>query len=104
MEYRVRALAEISAERRQQDAKWGEQNHDPVMWLAILGEEVGEAARAALKLRWGPEVHRSYWQGELQRELIQVAAVVLAFLECLDRGTWTWGAHANPQPQDGKDV
>lgn len=34
-------LREVSDERVRQDAKWGEQNHDPFKWLCILGEEVG---------------------------------------------------------------
>ena len=33
----------ILRERFNQDEKWGEQNHDIYKWLAILGEEVGEA-------------------------------------------------------------
>ena len=32
-------LNEVSAERQRQDAKWGEQNHDPLLWLSILTEE-----------------------------------------------------------------
>ena len=38
----------ILAERKRQDTKWGEQNHNIYKWLAILGEEVGEANKAAL--------------------------------------------------------
>lgn len=39
-------LAEVQAERFRQNAKWSDQHHDdPIVWLAILAEEVGEAAR-----------------------------------------------------------
>ena len=37
-----RALGDVLAERERQDAKWGEQNHDPFTWLTILD-----------KWRWG---------------------------------------------------
>jgi NTP pyrophosphatase (non-canonical NTP hydrolase) len=38
-------LANVAAERARQDAKWGEQNHHPAIWMAILLEEIGEAAK-----------------------------------------------------------
>lgn len=37
-------LGRIRHERRRQDGKWGPQSHSPQIWLAILSEEVGEAA------------------------------------------------------------
>lgn len=42
---RVISLDDVLAERLRQNAKWGPQHHDPIVWLAILAEEVGEAAR-----------------------------------------------------------
>ena len=42
-------LDEIGWERLRQNRKWGAQTHDPEVWLAILMEEVGEAAQAWLK-------------------------------------------------------
>ena len=39
-------LNDVRSERHRQDAKWGPQHHTPAEWLAILAEEVGEAARA----------------------------------------------------------
>ncbi len=65
-------------ERHRQDAKWGEQNHHPYKWLAILHEETGEAAKAVLESALG----------EYRKELVQVAAVSLAAIESLDRGKW----------------
>jgi hypothetical protein len=38
----------VMAERVRQEEKWGAQHHAPEMWLAILMEEVGEAAQAYL--------------------------------------------------------
>lgn len=42
-------LDEVERERHRQEAKWGPQHHDPPVWLAILMEEVGEAAQAWLQ-------------------------------------------------------
>lgn len=70
------ALSEIAAERNSQDEKWGEQNHGDLYWLGILIEEVGEAAKNIIE-------HKP---AELTRtELIQCAAVVVAWIECVDR-------------------
>lgn len=37
-------MGRILDERRRQDKIWGPQHHEPAVWLAILMEEVGEAA------------------------------------------------------------
>ena len=68
-------LDEIAAERARQDAKWGEQNHHETIWLAILAEEVGEAAAAALQER----------KDGYRAEMMQVAAVAVAAIESFDR-------------------
>lgn len=78
-----RILGEILKEREAQDVKWGEQNHKPIEWVAILTEEVGEVSAEAL------ELHFDHAGNSLERyraELVQVAAVALAMLECLERG------------------
>jgi NTP pyrophosphatase (non-canonical NTP hydrolase) len=78
-------LAEVKTERQRQDAKWGEQNHDPFAYLAILTEEVGEAAQAAVQARFeGGDPAR------FRHEIVQVAAVAVAIVECVDRGLWAW--------------
>lgn len=77
------ALASVLGERTRQDAKWGEQNHDTITYLAILMEEVGELAQAAIQQRFGGP------QGSVEHvreEAVQTAAVALAIVECLDRG------------------
>jgi hypothetical protein len=79
-------FALVEDERIRQDDKWGEQNHDPFTWLAILGEEVGEANKAALEARFGDEA----WLEDYAQELIQVAAVAFAMIECLERRKWCW--------------
>jgi NTP pyrophosphatase (non-canonical NTP hydrolase) len=74
-------LQEIQNERDRQDKKWGEQNHHPIIWLMILGEEVGEANQAMLEHRFGNRNPEKY-----REEMIQVAAVAVAALESFDRG------------------
>lgn len=77
-------LAEVRAERERQDGKWGQQNHEPFLWLAILGEEFGESQKAALDARIGAQTGKATLE-DLREELIQTAAVAVAFVECLDR-------------------
>jgi len=52
----------IKAERIKQDVKWGEQNHNDPRWLSI---------NACIE--------------NLEYELIQVAAVCVAWVECIRR-------------------
>jgi hypothetical protein len=69
-------LDEIAAELRRQHELWGRQLHQPLYWHAILAEEAGEVAKALV-------------DGDLgvaRTELIQVAAVAVAFASALDDG------------------
>jgi len=80
-------LKAIQAEGYKQDAKWGEQNHDPSVWLAILTEEVGELAQAIIADRFAddePGMHDSH-HVSMEIEAIQVAAVAAHFVEFLAR-------------------
>lgn len=78
------ALQEVLAERLRQDAKWGEQNHKPEWWLAILGEEYGEACQAALEAHFKGYARHGKLD-DYRTELVQVAAVAVAAIESLDR-------------------
>lgn len=78
-------LNKILEERKKQDEKWGEQNHTPIEWCAILMEEVGEMAKEAHEYHF-----KRYYKdtGQLERyekELIQCAAVCVSMLESLNR-------------------
>lgn len=73
-------IAELFLERERQDSKWGVQDHKHTMWSTILGEEVGEVCDAVLEREFGGETDR-----EIENELIQVAAVCIAWLECIER-------------------
>ena len=80
-----RVRSDIRDERLRQELKWGEQNHNPFVYLTILMEEVGELSEAALHARFGgPEAEN------MRAEAVQVAAVAQAIVECLDRGKWKW--------------
>lgn len=63
----------ILAERKRQDEKWGVKNHSPFVWNAILTEEVGEVSHEILNNE--PD------SDGLQIELVQIAAVIFAWLE-----------------------
>ncbi|TWP23508.1 hypothetical protein ETU10_07230 [Apibacter muscae] len=77
---------EISQERNQQNKKWGEQNHNPIEWISILTEEVGEVAKEAVDAHFSQDFHiKTSCLDKYRKELIQVAAVVVAMAECLDR-------------------
>lgn len=73
-------LKEVSEERDRQDRKWGEQKHAPDRWCLILGEEVGEVNKAVLEYRFSGTGLKDY-----RDELIQVAAICVAAIECLDK-------------------
>ena len=77
----------VQMERIKQDVKWGEQNHADLAWLAILGEEFGEASQCVTKSSVGPTEPteaKEYYE-LLEYELVQVAAVCVAWLECIRR-------------------
>jgi len=72
-------LEAVLEERNRQDTKWGEQNHRDSVWLAILTEEVGEVAKAILE-------QKVCGSQAVNREILQVAAVAVAWIESRGRG------------------
>lgn len=73
-------LSEVVQERINQEEKWGPQNHSPLLWLGILGEEFGEVSKAVIEMHFdGSDASK------IREELIQVAAVAVAAIESLDR-------------------
>lgn len=79
------ALVSVLEERKKQDTKWGEQNHNPYIYLAILTEEIGELAQAILQTQFGGD--KGGWKN-VRKEAVHTAAVALAIIECLDRDKW----------------
>ncbi len=86
---RSRALQLVNQERTRQDSKWGEQNHPPVFWTGILGEEFGELCQAVNETVFdnGPEERKKGGVDNMMREACQVAAVAVSFMECLMRAS-----------------
>jgi len=73
-------LVEIEIERMRQDKKFGIQTRPAEDYLMILGEEVGEANKAALEHKFC-----GYDSALYREEMIQVAAVAIAAIESYDR-------------------
>jgi hypothetical protein len=104
-----RIFLEVSRERKRQDEKWGEQNH-PMRGLgddniikrgSILCPEDSTLKNALSTFRYRNETKKAGWFDILQEEIceafletepekqreemIQVAAVAVQIIECLDR-------------------
>lgn len=75
----MRALRAVRLERERQLQLWGEQDHNPAVWLAILTEEVGEVAK---EIADGTLAH-PFNEAAYRTELIHVAAVAVAAVEAL---------------------
>ncbi len=78
------ALLDIINERKRQNEKWGEQNHEPIWWLGILMEEIGELAQAIIEIKFISFGSRGIPEN-IRMEAVHVAAVAVAFVESLDR-------------------
>jgi hypothetical protein len=98
-------IAEVIAERRRQDERWGEQNHPDGTGPEEIWELTGTAAQVAFSARaeckhnfaaccgtWLDvlleEVAEAFAESDptkLRAELIQVAAVAVAWAEAIDR-------------------
>ena len=73
-------LEELYLERIRQHTLWGLQTHHMAIWNCILGEEVGEVAKAINE--W---IFNGKKEKDIRDELIQVAAVAIAMIESLDK-------------------
>ena len=96
---RADIFAEIEAERARQDAKWGEQNHPSTMTAVGVASAIRDGARRECnsaarsgRLTWQHIADEEFWEAiaepapAAQRtELVQLAAVVVAWIECIDR-------------------
>ncbi len=81
------AIQAVLQERARQDAKWGQQDHEPMAWMGILGEEFGELCEAVNETHFnnGPEARKKGGYENMRAEAVQVAAVAVSFIEALDR-------------------
>lgn len=78
-------LRKISDERNRQDEKWGEQNHNPLLWLSIIGEEYGEMCKEANEFSFSDDLQR---MENLKTEAIQCAASCVAMIESIERNVF----------------
>ena len=109
VDLRARIWSDITAERKRQHEKWGEQNlpsvHDAYSLLGPSGfYEIPRAARAREKCEWAIEMERCTYahiaieelceavetavddgDAAARDELIQLAAVIVQWVECIDR-------------------
>lgn len=75
----------VKEEQDRQKRKWGEQNHGPYKYFAILSEELGEVAKVLEDVTYGKyESHKEY-RRQLEYELVQVAAVSVSWIEAIRR-------------------
>lgn len=79
-------LRMILLERGRQDAKWGEQNHNPAYYFAIWAEEFGEVAKEVVEYSF-PRGLENMEAAEVRmlKELVQAAAVNVAMIESIWR-------------------
>lgn len=102
---RLQLTHELLLERARQDAKWGEQNHQslpkPPRWCFLPYSALPSAADMKKQVDLEARDGSSNWLGitleelieaveatnaaERRAELLQLAAVVLAWVECIDR-------------------
>lgn len=76
-------IGQVKSEMQRQIDKWGVQEHEPLVWNAILGEEVGEVSKAILETWFqGGDVDDDGYQ--YRKELIHVAAVAISAIRALD--------------------
>jgi hypothetical protein len=76
-------LKQVAMERARQYQKWGPNTHSPTKWLAILAKEFGEAAKETCELSFSGKNSRL---PALKKELIETAAVAIAFAQSLETG------------------
>ncbi len=93
-----RVLSEVLAERIRQDERWGEQNHPDgtgSLTQVIEADKAREGCKAAFDRGDGTWMHvlieetfEAFAEGDptkLRTELVQVAAVAVAWIEAIDR-------------------
>lgn len=80
-------LDELRRERAAQDRKFGDQGHKGIAeWHAILAEEAGEVSKEVCEVLHGDTSTERMLA--LRAELVQTAAVALAWLEYGDASNW----------------
>lgn len=81
-----RILAEVISEMNRQIKICGIQTHSPLVWNAILVEEVGEVSKAILETLYQDKPRGTVPPDEYRKELIHVAAVAISAIRAIDWG------------------
>ena len=95
-------LDEVLAERRRQDEKWGDRTlalgyPEPIAF-AILAEEVGEVAREVERNAFEVTTRgKALQRARIREELVQVAAVAVAWIEGMDHSERVVQERANAE-------
>lgn len=74
----------VKEERKRQQEARGFQNHNTFKWMSILGEEFGEIFKV-IEERTEFKLDHLEYRRQLQYELIQTAAVAVAWVEAIRR-------------------
>lgn len=84
----LRIFNSILGERERQSFKHGMPNLKPVVWMAILLEEAGEASKEAVDYEFEPGTpeQRQERLANCRKELIETAAMCFKIIECMDAG------------------
>lgn len=77
---------EVLEECFRQLEKWGIQDHNPMIYVSILNEEVGEVNKDIVDAHFAscPEARTEFYK-RCRTELIQVAAVAMQIVSSMDR-------------------
>lgn len=75
-------IKKVLEERKRQDQKWGEQNHNAPVWGMIIGEEYGEMCKAINEFGFNPTPET---EQDIYTETVQTMASCMAMLECIER-------------------
>lgn len=82
-------FAEIALERDRQDGQWGESEYCPDVWALLISKHAGRLSADALSYLAAPGYADQYpTVMDARRRAIIVAAVSVAFVECIDRQAW----------------
>lgn len=97
-------LTDIAAERFAQDAKWGQQNHPDgtgqtgSTFAANMARSICNAEHKAGRGTWNHIATEEFCEAlaetdpaKLRKELVQTAAVLVAWIEAIDRAPYSRG-------------
>lgn len=82
---RIKIRDAVAVEMARQKSLWGEQNHEDIVWLPILIEEVGEVSKAINDCFHS--IKHVGAEEAVYEELVHTAAVAQSWLEAIERRT-----------------